>query len=370
MGVPKKLQGPTLNIGTDKDTTLLAIEQNDPVDNPLVETAEMVVAILRALKGILSKDTLDDLKSKREDISLSQLAMGLRSHDGIFGICFEHAIHYGVMNKIKPMYDYVSAALRNMFGWDWPIESVMFGIEKCDYDLFLNNIDHHFGDDPLLVTSQNFYTPLTRELFINLRKPTKRHKLPQNLQGLYKTDLFWGSREQQRWTSVTVKSRDKNVESSPGLALAIYPYTGSKDEEAVRFMVSNDFYHTQHLVIPLDDKFMNYFHSAYFLVQDLIRTRFEPPPAQSPYAQPQKYIGNFLANRRKDRIIDVEDALKKDVGANASKGIYLSRWSGWIIPSNEARDGSPDDIERDLLVSALPRYRESLHLNNILDVRL
>lgn len=366
---PPRLRGSALNVITDTDVYVLGIEKGQ-ADNRLAATAGMVIAILRALADIVSAESVDNMNCRREDMTLSQLAMGIREHDGIIGISFEHAIHYGIANKMPPMYDYVCAALRNMFEWEWPIESVLFGIEKRKYDHFLSRIEGLLGEEPSLVTKRNCAPgmPLTRELFVSLRKLEERRKLPEDLRGLIKTDLFFGSRERQLWTSVSIKYNPIVEENWPGIGLAIYPYEEKNEKAAIEFMLRKTWMETAQLPIPHKSRFMEHFHSAYNVVEKLVETRFSRPKARFVHNS-VRWLVDFLCNRRQDRIIDVEEDLTKQVGTTDSTSVYLPGKSGWITNPEEVRNLLPNDLKQDLLFSALPLYRESPWLDAILNQR-
>lgn len=352
-----------LNAITDIAIDILGIEQKGPAGNRLHATAAMVVPVLRALRDNVSAESVDNMICSREDMTLTQLAMGLREHDGLPGICLEHAIHHGVAQRMQPMYGYVCAALHNMFGWDWPIESVMYGIEKRDHDGFLARCDELFGVDPTLITVCNKGTPLTKELFTRCRKPTEWNKLPDDLSGLHKTDLFFGSREQRLWTTVSIKSRGGDVENRPGIALAIYPYD-KKDEKAVGdFLMHTMGMVTAHLPIPLYDSFIFHFYSAYNVVCTLLRKRFSKPQQRDFYHPEERWVANFLYNRRKDRIADVEEALAKQVGTVETNNVYLPGTSELITDLEEVWKQLPNDLKKQLLFSAFPLYAESPTLN-------
>ncbi|PWC92902.1 hypothetical protein [Azospirillum sp. TSO5] len=352
------------DVNTDID--VFGIVQKGQADDRLPATAALVVAVLRALRDNVSAESVDNMSCSRADMTLTQLAMGLREHDGFFGISFEHAIHLGVAQRMQPMYGYVCAALRNMFGWDWPIESVIYGIEKRDHEGFLGRFDELFGEDPTLVTVCNKGTPLTKELFTKLRKPKEWLKLPDDLRGLYKTDLFFGSREQRRWTSVSIKSRSGAVEDWPGIALAIYPYDRKKEKVVGDFVMRNMGKVTAHLPIALDDSFMFHFHSAFRLVDTLVEKRFDQPEQRVFYDPVERWLANFLCDRRKDRIADVEEALAKQIGTVETKSVYLPGTSGLITDPEEVWKQLPNDLKQRLLFSALPIYAESPTLNSIL----
>ena len=351
---------------TNTDIDVLGIVQNGQAVDRLAATAGMVAAVLRALRDNVSAESVDNMSCSRGDMTLIQLAMGLREHNGYLGISYEHAIHHGIVHRMQPMFSYVCAALRNMFRWDWPIESVVYGIEKRDYDGFLSRFDELFGEDPTLVTVCNPDTPLTKELFTKLRKSKEWDKLPDDLRGLYKTDLFLGSREQRRWTSVSIKSRRSDVENWPGIALAIYPYDRKKEKVVGDFMMRNMGMVTAHLPIALDDSFMFHFHSAFRVVVTLIKKRFSKPEQRDFYDSVERWLANFLCDRRKDRIADVEEALASQVGTIETKSVYLPGTSGLITDTEEVWKQLPNDLKQKLLFSALPLYAESPTLNFIL----
>lgn len=349
---------------TDAEIDILAVLQKRQADNRFAATAGMAIAILRALKDNVSVEDWSDFGCPREDMSLSQLSKAIREHPGRFGICFEHGIHYGIAHRMQPMYGYVSATLRAMFGWDWPIESILYGIEKRSPDAVLSKFDELFGEDPVLITRCNPGTALTKDLLTRLRKPKEWSSLPDDLSGLFKTDLFLGSREHRLWTSVSVKSIGSSVEERPGLALAIYPaekkYEG-KIGDVVAWSMGRV---TLHLPIPTEDSFMKDFHTAFRTVSYLVSNRFPKPERREFYDSLTWWLANFLYERRKQRIVDVEAALAEH--ADAQESVYLPRQTSLITDPEEVWKQLPNDLKKNLLISALPIYAESPTLNFIL----
>jgi hypothetical protein len=89
----------------------------------------MVRPILTATLHSLKRARLERLGGA-DKVTLEDLAREYREGSGDSGICFEYAVHDGLLNKSEYVYPRVSEVLERFCGIKDGAESILFGLEK------------------------------------------------------------------------------------------------------------------------------------------------------------------------------------------------------------------------------------------------
>jgi hypothetical protein len=134
--------------------------------------------------------------------------------------------------------------------------------------------------------------------------PDVRSNLPSAIAGIWKADLFLGTRESNRWVAATVKSNPRDVTWHPGLRVAIHPATKGYEE-----LCDED--GLIRIPLPYDFGFMHYFHEAFAIVRSLLKSHDRPPSPHQVIDPAARYIAEKVHRFRKRPVREILEILRE-----------------------------------------------------------
>lgn len=282
--------------------------------NRVGDEVSAIVAVVRPiLLGTLyglKRDVVDRVGGYKS-IELMMLPRLYRPGDGDCGICFEYAVHDSVIRGDGLVLDRISDALSThcRVPGNSPA-SILFGVEKS-------------GSQQLISTAQNALTSESALLYgtrgrpVKLRKhlegiaaafrrPNARAALPYSISGIWKSDLFLGTSDADRWVGTSVKINRTQLEPARGLRLGIVPSREGTSDAVYRDERKNL------VVVPLphDGSFMEIFYQGWGVVQQFLAADAHVPREVALPRAPERQVARLLEDRRAFPIVDVVEALR------------------------------------------------------------
>lgn len=284
--------------------------QRNPVADEVQALVAVVIPILQGVYLALKDEAITDAGGINS-IRLRQLPRLYRPGDGDCGICFEYAVHDAITSQNQTILDKISSALTShcrIRGGD--PASILFGAEKSGAIQLIQTAHDTLTDESrLLAGSRGQPVKLKRHIDAvasAFRRRGERDGLPESINGLWKADLFVGSKEPDQWVGTTVKINPRQLEGAHGLRLAIVPSQQGRNDAIRR----DDQRNLIVVPLPYDGSFMEVFYQGWQIVQQFInadakvpREVFLPRPAD-------RQVCRYLEERREYPIVDVLQALR------------------------------------------------------------
>lgn len=205
------------------------LKQQAPVDERGRALYAVARSVLRAIYDQLGSEDLADLNTPREDVTLRQLAKTarLQRDKGMLGDGFEWAVHEAIVGGEWRVTEMVDAALRRAspaFRNAGDPTSLLFGHERAKYLGFLEATIADAGDQARLLPDGRGH-PFAFASWVPVAAKGHRAEsdLPSRIEKVWKTDLFLGSADSSRYIATTIKSQWRDLESGPGLRIAVVP---------------------------------------------------------------------------------------------------------------------------------------------------
>src|SRR5271157_3590287 len=233
-----------------------------------------------------------------------------RPGDGDVGICFEYAVHDALMSQNPMILGRVVDALAmcNIRGEQF--SSILFGAEKNGSLNLINTAQSLLTNASVLLYGTKG-RPVKLKSHIQsvaaaFRRPAARMELPQSISGLWKADLFTGSRTTDQWIGTTLKINPTHLEGARGLRLGIVPAQQGETDRIRRDDSKN-------LVIcplPYDRSFMQVFYQGWEVVVQFLAADARLPREVSLPRPPSRQVARFLEERREYSVVEVIEALQ------------------------------------------------------------
>jgi hypothetical protein len=272
-------------------------------------------SIVRALYDQIGSEDLTDLNTAREDITFRQLAKLARldRDKGMFGDGFEWAVHEAIVGQEPTVIEPIEAALRRAspaFKSAGTPTSLMFGYERAKYLGFLDATLTEAGDSALLLPDgQGRPFKFANWVPVAAGGWQAEPRLPERISKVWKTDLFVGSEDSDRFIATTIKSNHEQLEGGAGLRVAVVPQA-PRLQPGVRRM--NDLWVA---VLPDPQGFMGLYNDAYRAVGRAVdklgrhtRERYFEKPSATALEISQRLSERFATAK----VTDIEDALNED----------------------------------------------------------
>lgn len=280
--------------------------------NEIAEDVSALVAVTRpVIAGLLHSIGEEFLvpHGGRENMRLADLGRVRKANDGDLGVAFEYAVHDAIVNANPVVIDRISTALKRCRIDRGDPASILFAMEKNgSKQLIETHRDLITGDSQVLSGLRGRPVKLQRymnQLAAAFHRPNTRPALPRSIQGLWKADLFIGSQTPDHWVGTTIKINPRNLESAPGLRVAIVPTRSGRSDNVRRDDQKN-------LIIcplPHDFSFMQTFHEGMRLVQTLLNRDFQmPTDAELPNPM-HREVARIYVERRAFSVREVLEAV-------------------------------------------------------------
>lgn len=145
------------------------------------------------------------------------------------------------------------------------------------------------------------------EIGATFRLPSALLNLAQSIRGFWKTELFLGSADFDRWVGASVSINRWEVPAATAPRIAIIPSMAGHSD-AVRLDEQKNIIICP---VPHDGSFIQIFHEGWKIVQALCARNFEMPE-NSDFSNPlYREVARIFAERREFPIAEVVEATRK-----------------------------------------------------------
>lgn len=287
---------------------LLTSTQREPIADPVRSKFAMVVPVIEGTLFAMNGERLIRLGGLAA-WTLADLAREYRDGSGDAGICFEYAVHDAIASRNELIWPITSEVLETFCAIPGGSDSLLFGPEKDGRIPVIESVANALTDDSQLYVGYRGRPPKLKrhlnKIVRAFRRPPERDRLPSSMRGIWKADLFLGSRTDDNWVGTTVKINGTHLEGGAGLRVGIYPRANAADrprrDEALNLV---------RLPLPYDGAFMELFYKSFFLVKAFLEADAKvPTPVKLPDAE-DRFVSAELAARRDFPIIEVIDVLR------------------------------------------------------------
>ena len=268
----------------------------------------MTVPVLEATNSSLAKDRAARFGGYNK-VTLADLAREAREGNGDAGICFELAVHQAVEAQDRLLHPLVSEVLEELCGIPGGADSILFGPEKNHIIPILESTENALTDESRIWVGNRGQPPKLKryipQIINAFRRGEMRNNLPRSISGLWKADLFLGTKQKDRWLGTTIKINPDQLIGAKGLRLGIYPKKNEKDAPR-----KDDDLNLIRIPLPYDGAFMEAFYRSFYLVRAFLKADARvPPPVNLPDAE-DRFITRELEMRRDFAVSDVVEVIR------------------------------------------------------------
>lgn len=306
-------------------------KQLNPVGDEVLALTAVVAPILTGVLSALRQDVVAEAGG-HTNVKLKMLPRLYRPGDGDVGICFEYAVHEAMNNGDGRVLERIESAVRLCRIKPTGLKSILFGIEKSGAVQLIDTARDILTDDSRALAGRAGQPPKLRKrlnaLAAAFKKPTTRLALPYSIRGLWKADLFVGSRSSEQWVGTTIKINPTQLEGAAGLRIGIVP-TRQGRSDSVRMDDAKNL-----VVCPLhhDGDFMQVFYEAWRIVQAFLSADAMVPKEALLPRPVDREICRMLQERREFPTVDVIEALRvfgqPQLLVTDTEQVKLERYSG------------------------------------------
>jgi hypothetical protein len=190
------------------------------------------------------------------------------------------------------------------------LDSILFAAEKAGSEQLIDTAKTLVTNDSQLMYGTRG-RPVKLQKHIEgiaqaFRRPNARGRLPNSISGTWKTDLFLGMVDTDRWVATTVKSNPRQLEGARGLRVGIVPASATETDAPYRDDKRNL------IVCPLlhDGNFMQIFYEGWEVVRAFLTADAQMPKEAALVRPPQRRVARMLVDRRDFPVVDVVEALE------------------------------------------------------------
>jgi hypothetical protein len=308
---------------------LIRVAQAGEVRGDLNELGQMLVPVIKGFVHSFKQERHTLLAMARGgEITLEDLAYEQARGSGDAAICFELAVHEWIEDRNPTMLDLMASALTvcNIFG---DPQSLLFAPEKVERVSVLESAEGLLTGESRLYTGRQG-RPITLQNHLEsaydaFSRRGESDALPLSIRGLWKADLFVGTREHDAWVAATVKLHRSDFEAAPGLRLGIY---AAPDGEYVAPQLDQNL----GLILvgmPYDPWFLELFYRAFRIFREFVATRGKMPDREALPNRVDREMASLLVASKHLPVSDVIAAIGRSerlvlhpsevitVGANA-----------------------------------------------------
>jgi hypothetical protein len=291
-------------------TLKLRVEQQTaPVQSEVLALTTVVRPILLGLLHSVRRDLVDEVGGY-ESLKLKMLPQLHNAGDGDVGICFEWAIHDAIRNNSPLILERVEDSLKKCKITRGQITSVLFGAEKSGALTLIDTANETLTDNSRLLTGIQAQPVKLKKHLPKLvgafRNARTKPALPYSISGLWKADLFVGSRESDQWIGSTVKINPRDLEGAQGLRVGIIPTSQGRSD---RVRIDE----TKNLIIcpvPYDQSFMELFYTGWRVVQQFLFAKGKMPKEVALPSPVERQVAKELVDRLEFPVVDVVEVLE------------------------------------------------------------
>ena len=281
--------------------------QTDEINDVARGRIAMVLPVFKGLLFALKKDRIERFGG-HEKITLSDLAREYREGSGDCGICFEYAVHDAIKQEDERIHPLLSDVLQDHCGIGGGAQSILFGAEKNGAISLIETPEALVTDDSRILAGTIGQPAKLKKNWKRIQKALREQKaregLPPSIRGIWKSDLFIGNADQERWVGTTLKINPDHFEGAAGLRIGIYPE--KKRGEAPHIDADKNL-----LLCPLpyNSSFMELFYSSFFIVKQFLTADARVPKEVSLPNSSDRYVAGLLEERRDFPIIAIIEGM-------------------------------------------------------------
>ena len=208
------------------------------------------------------------------------------------------------------MWPIVSEVLNDYCGIKNGASSILFGAEKTQQGLALIKTNRELINSDSRILAGKIGQPAKLEknwdkIANAMRSEKARDGLPDSIKGLWKTDLFLGNPQENRWVGSSLKTNPSQLEGAAGLRIGIYPERKKGERPSVDSRKNLIL-----LPLPYNASFMEYFYESFIMVKTFINADAKlPKPVALPDSS-DRFIAEQLEKRRNFIVLDIIEEMR------------------------------------------------------------
>jgi len=277
----------------------------DEVSALVAVTGPIIAGVLRSVSGEVTSAFGD-----RGQLPLKMLGRLREEGDGDCGIAFEYAMHNAVVSREPPVAERVADALSKCGVSGSDPASILFAIEKSGaQELISTEPGLVMENSPVLLSEGRRPVGLREHLAAigaAFRLPGALLNLAQSIRGLWKSELFLGSADDDQWVSAGVHMNPSPLRPAKALHIAIIPNMPGHSD-AVKL---DEHKNVVTCPVPYDGSFIQVFNEGWRIVQALCTSDFQMPGPSDIPGPLHREVARIFVERREFPIGDVLDATR------------------------------------------------------------
>jgi hypothetical protein len=288
--------------------------REDRQKNPVADEVSALVAVAGpVIAGVLRSISIEVMSvfGDRDKVPLKMLGRLRKEGNGDCGLAFEYAVHHAVISREPIVAERVADALAKIGIAGNNPASILFAIEKSGaQELISTEPGLVMGNSPVLLGEGGSPVSLRAHLAAigaAFRLPGTLLNLAQSIRGLWKTELFLGSADHDRWAGATVNVSLPGPAATREPRIAVIPSMAGHSD-AVRLDEQRNLVLCP---VPHDGSFVRIFHEGWRIVQGLCARNFEMPGKADIPNPAHREVARIFVERREFPIPDVIDAIRK-----------------------------------------------------------
>jgi hypothetical protein len=281
--------------------------------NPVADEVSALVAvtgpIIAGVLGSISEEVSSRLGA-RDQLPLKMLGRLRKEADGDCAIAFEYALHEAVNSRDPSVVERVADAL-NLCGISggYPA-SILFGMEKSGAQELISTEPRLVADNSSVLLGEGGRPVSLKDslsaISAAFRLSSSLLNVTQSIRGLWKTELFFGSTDLDRWVGASVSIGQLFLSSTREPRIVIVPRMPGQSDAVRRDEQKN----VVVCPVPQDGSFIRIFQDGWRIVQALCARNFEMAGIDIPNPL-HREVARIYAERREFPILEVVEATRK-----------------------------------------------------------
>jgi hypothetical protein len=279
----------------------------DEVSALVAVTGPIIAGVLRSVSAEVSNTF-----GERDQLPLKMLGRLRKEADGDCGIAFEYAVHDAVNSRDPIVVERVADALNICGIMPRLPASILFAMEKSGAQELISTEPGLVTDSSPVLLGEGGRPVSLRDSLSAIgaafRLPGALLNVAQSIRGLWKTELFFGSADLDKWVRASLSISQALLASSKEPRIVVIPSTAGRSDTVRRDEQKNIVV----CPIPRDGSFMRIFYEGWKIVQALCARNFEISAASGDIPNPlHREVARIYAERREFPILEVVEATRK-----------------------------------------------------------
>ncbi len=280
--------------------------QQDAIAEATRARYAMVIPILTGMLLSTKRDIIEQAGGY-DKVTLELFTRIYIEHPGDHGICFEYAVHQCIKERDPSIHTIISEVLNDFCGIKGGAESILFGVEKHGPASVLETAKGALTDDSRVLAGKKGQPAKLKPHLDNIvRAHNSRihlEKLPHSIRGLWKSDLFIGNPQADRWVGTTLKTNRRDIERAPGLRVALFPEErpkeGPRQEDTMIYCP-----------LPYSGEFMQLFLATFNIIKQIVAAHGKQPSRIALVQDDDQTVAKWLVDRGHFPLRGILDALE------------------------------------------------------------